>query len=162
MPVRSRICARGSFSRHLRQMISRLRGCARLIFDGGSGGRSRTWSMISAADAPRNGARRVENGVQDRPRDRKRPSKSLPPRGARCLLRRHERGRADDRTRLGQLAVPLDPLRQAEIGHIRLASLVQQDVRWLQIPVQDPARWAWCTASAAVLTSRAAALGSAA
>ena len=40
---------------------------------------------------------------------------------------------------LGQLAVPLDPLGQAEVGDVGLALGIEQDVRRLQVAVQDAA-----------------------
>ena len=55
------------------------------------------------------------------------------------LLGGHVGRRAEDRSRLGQLDVAPDPLRQAEVGHIGLALGVEQDVRGLQVPVQHSA-----------------------
>ena len=77
------------------------------------------------------------------------------------LLGRHVGRRAEDRARLGDLDVGLDPLGQAEVGDVRMALVVDQDVRRLEVAVEDaPGMWAWATASAASATSRAAALGS--
>ena len=39
---------------------------------------------------------------------------------------------------MSQLAVAFDPLCQAEIGHVGLATIVEQDVGRLEIAVQDP------------------------
>ena len=58
---------------------------------------------------------------------------------ARRLLRRHVGRSPHDGARLRQVAVALDPPGQAEVGHVRLAALVDQDVRRLQVAVEDPA-----------------------
>ena len=56
---------------------------------------------------------------------------------AQRLLRGHVGGRPHDRAGLGQLDALLEPLGQAEVGDVRLALLVQQDVRRLEVAVQD-------------------------
>ena len=56
---------------------------------------------------------------------------------ARCLLRGHVGWRPQDRARLGQLGIALDPLGQAEVGDVGLALGVDHDVRGLQVAVQD-------------------------
>ena len=52
------------------------------------------------------------------------------------LLRGHVARRAENRAGERQIRVGLDPLGQAEIGHVRPAVVVDQDVRRLQIAVQ--------------------------
>ena len=56
---------------------------------------------------------------------------------ARSLLGRHVGGRADDRPRVRQLAVPLDSLGQAEVGDMRLTIGIDQDIRRLQVAMED-------------------------
>ncbi len=51
------------------------------------------------------------------------------------LFRRHVAGRPLHHARLGQPRVLLDELRQPEVGHLRVARLVQQHVARLQVPV---------------------------
>ena len=53
------------------------------------------------------------------------------------LLGRHVAGRADDGPRLGHRRVALDALGQAEVGDVRLAVGVQEDVARLEVAVQD-------------------------
>ena len=55
------------------------------------------------------------------------------------LLRRHVGGRAHHRAghRRRRAAVGPDPLGQAEVGHVRLVMLGQQDIRRFDVPVQD-------------------------
>ena len=57
----------------------------------------------------------------------------------RRLFGRHVAGRAEDRTRLRQLTVGLDPLGQAEVGHVRLTPRVEQHVGRFQVAVEDAA-----------------------
>ena len=58
---------------------------------------------------------------------------------SRGLLRGHVARCADQHARLCQVAVFLDALGDAEIGNVRLASAIDQDVGGLQIAVQDAA-----------------------
>jgi hypothetical protein len=55
------------------------------------------------------------------------------------LLRRHVRRRADDGPRLRLARASTDALGQAEVGDVRLAVFVEQDVGRLQVAVQDAA-----------------------
>ena len=96
-----------------------------------------TWSSVSIG---RFGPERRTTGeqlVQDR-------SQAIDVGGRRQILvagdlfGRHVAGRAHDRPRLRQPAVGLDPLGQAEVGDVRTALAVEQDVRWLQVAVEDP------------------------
>ena len=57
---------------------------------------------------------------------------------ARGLLRGHVAGRAQDRPGGGQRAVLGGPPRQAEIGDLRLAVAVDQDVRGLEVAMEEP------------------------
>ena len=54
-----------------------------------------------------------------------------------------EPSRATDRVSSTSAAIALG---QAEVGDVRLAPRVKEDVRGLQVPVQHPRWWAWCTA----------------
>ena len=58
---------------------------------------------------------------------------------ARRLLRRHVGRSPHDGARLRQVAVALDAPGQAEVGHVRLAVLVDQDVGRLQVAMEDAA-----------------------
>ena len=78
-----------------------------------------------------------QEGVEDRPQAVDVAGRRHGPAPARGLLGRHVGRRAHDRAAVGQLAVALDPLGQAEIGHVGLALLVEQDVGRLEIAVQD-------------------------
>src|SRR4051794_20058598 len=55
------------------------------------------------------------------------------------LLRCHVGRRAEDGTGLRQLAVSSKPLGQAEVGDVRAARLIDEDVGRLEVPVQDAA-----------------------
>ena len=129
----------GSFSRHLRQMVSRSRGINALSRRGGTGSSLITWQHR----VHRRGRleRRPTGGhaVQCRPQGiniGRRPNlASLPTR----LLRRHVTRRPHDLTRAGQTAIAFQRLRQAEVGDPRIAVLIEQDVRRLQVTMNHPA-----------------------
>ena len=53
------------------------------------------------------------------------------------LLRRHVRRRPEHGAALGQRAISLDSPGQPEIGNQRLALVVDQDIGWFQVAVQD-------------------------
>ena len=58
---------------------------------------------------------------------------------ARRLLGRHVAGRADDGGGRRQIPLARQPLGQAEVGHVRLAGAVEQDVGRLEVAVEDAA-----------------------
>ena len=55
------------------------------------------------------------------------------------LLRGHVAGRADDCAGVREIAVAFDALGQAEVGDVRRAVGVEQDVAGLEVAVQDAA-----------------------
>ena len=59
--------------------------------------------------------------------------------GAGGLLGGHVAGRAQDRAADRQRAVLTGPLGQAEVGDVRASLAVEQDVRGLQVAVQEAA-----------------------
>ncbi len=64
-PRRSRLA--GTFSRHLRQMVSRSRGSFGCKRDGGSGSLSMTWRIVSSGESARKGGRPESRLVQEGP-----------------------------------------------------------------------------------------------
>ena len=88
-----------------------------------------------AAEGRLAGQQRVEHGAQAVDVGRRGDRAAA----ARGLLGRHVGGRAQDGARLGQLDVLDQALGQAEVGDVRAALRVDQDVRRLEIAVEDPA-----------------------
>ncbi len=118
-------------------MISRSRGTRALTCAG------RLWSVaahlverLGQAAAHERGLA-GQQGVEDRAQAvdvGRRGERSLLAPG---LLGRHVRRRSHGIARVRQVALGLDPPGQAEVGDVGLAPLVDQDVRRLQVAVQD-------------------------
>ena len=106
---------------------------------GGSGGRFRTASIVSTTLSPPNGARPVKQRVQHGAQAVDVAGGGHGAAAAAGLLGRHVRRRAEDRPGLGELDVGLDLLRQPEVGDVRMALVVDQDVGRLEVAVQDAA-----------------------
>ena len=77
------------------------------------------------------------------------------------LLGRHVRGRAEQRAgeRAGRDRVGVDALGDAEVGDVRDAVDVEEDVRGLQVAMEHAAAVAVVDGAAQVAMSRAAAIG---
>ena len=90
---------------------------------------------MSIAVADWNGGRPVSRQYKRRPQGihvGRRPDLAAIARG---LLGRHVAGRPHDLAGAGQAAVALELLRQAEVGHARVAVPVEQDIGRLEVAV---------------------------
>ena len=108
-----------------------------MSLDGSSGGRVRTASRVSTTLSPPNGARAGQEGIEDGAQAVDVAGCRHRPASARGLLGSHVRRGAKDGARLGQLAVSLDLAGQAEVGDVRPALVVDQDIGWLEVAVKD-------------------------
>ena len=139
-PRPRRSAARGSFSRHFRQIVSRSRSTrgieparrGRLLLQHLQ---QRVQRRLAAERRPAG-----QQLVEDRPQAVDVGGGGQRPFRAGGLLGGHVAGRADDGARAasGSLS-PLDALGQAEVGDVRLALGVEQDVGRLEVAVQDAA-----------------------
>ena len=143
-------------------MISRSRGTCAVELRGALG---RTGAhLVERLDQRRTGKRcpACQQGVEDRAQavDVGRRRERAP--GTGRLLGRHVRGGPHRRARLRQLAVALDALGQPEVGDVRLAVLVQQDIGRLQVAMENAALVGMVNGLGDDGDNRAAARGSAA
>src|SRR3954469_3928166 len=53
------------------------------------------------------------------------------------LLRRDETRRPKNSEASRQVAIRVHPFRETEVAHHRLASRIQQDISWLQVPMEN-------------------------
>ncbi len=118
-------------------MTSKSRGTRGFSFLGGSGGTLADLLECVHYARPTErrppGQQRVENRTQPMNVGRRCHRTAL----ARSLLGGHVGRRTDDRAGAGQLAVPFNPLGQAEVADVRLPVGIDQDIRRLQVAVED-------------------------
>ena len=125
--------AAGSFRRHFRQIVSRSRGQPAGAA-GATGSPVRTWSSVSSGVAPRNGGRPVSTR-KDGPEGVDVGGRADPSRPAGGLLRGHVPG--VPRTAPVAVRSLVGPLGQAEVGDFGRPSAGEQDVRRLEVAVDD-------------------------
>ena len=53
------------------------------------------------------------------------------------LFRRHVVWRPEDRERLGEIALALQPFRESEIAHVRFAGGIKEHVTWFQVAMKN-------------------------